>query len=306
MPKKSFFNLPSEFTDPQTSRFHVVPIPYEGTVCFMPGTAKGPDAILDVSDQMEHIDEELQNEYWREGIATYDPLPSASTPAEQQSRIYDAVKPFFKPGKFPIFLGGEHSITPPIVRAATERYKNLSVLQFDAHADLRDEFTGGKYSHACAMRRVLEITPYLTQVGVRSYSAEELRECPKQIGDLITVPMLETEAGLRTAIDTILNRLTDTVYITFDIDAFDPAIAPATGTPEPGGMTWRQATTILYEVSRTKNVIGADAVETAPYLNGNVITEYLAARLVGKIMAYNSSAERKVREATKVRGVRDE
>jgi agmatinase len=290
MNKKSFLNLPPEFTDQDTARFHIVPIPYEGTVCFMHGTANGPDAILDVSDQMEHIDEVLQNEYWRAGIATYPPIPSASTPAEQMVYIYNAVRPIFHPGKFPIFLGGEHSITPPIVRAAAERYANLSVLQFDAHADLRDEFTGGKYSHASAMRRVLEITPYLTQVGIRSYSAEELQECPEQIANLITVPMLETETGLRKAIAKILDRLTDTVYITFDIDAFDPAIAPATGTPEPGGMTWRQATTILYEVSRAKNVIGADVVEVAPYQNGNITTEFLAARLVGKIMAYNETA----------------
>jgi len=312
MLQKTFFNLPAELTDLYAARFHIVPIPYEGTVCFMHGTANGPDAILDVSDQMEHIDEELQNEYWRAGIATHDPVPSADTPAEQMSRVYDVAASIFQPGRFPIFLGGEHSITPPIVRAASERYKNLSVLQFDAHADLRDEFTGGiptktpgntggiptntpsntggKFSHASAMRRVLEITPYLTQVGVRSYSVEELRECPEQIANLITVPMLETEGGMRKAIQRILDRLTDTVYITFDIDAFDPAFAPATGTPEPGGMTWRQATTILHEVSRAKNVIGADVVETAPFQNGNIITEFLAARLVGKIMAYNESA----------------
>ena len=290
MQKKTFFQLPPELTDPKTARFHVLPIPYEKTVCFMHGTAGGPDAILDVSDQMEYIDEELRNEYYLAGIATHDSLPSADSPAEQMQRIYDVVSPLFHMRAtpiFPIILGGEHSITPPIVRAAVEAYPNLSVLQFDAHADLRDEFTGGKFSHAAAMRRVLEITPHLTQVGIRSYSAEELRECPEQIGNLITVPMLETEAGLRKAIETILDRLTDTVYITFDIDAFDPAIAPATGTPEPGGMTWRQATAILQEVSKVKNVIGADIVEVAPFGNGNIVTEFLAARLVGKIMAYN-------------------
>ena len=289
MSKKTFFNLPPELSDPNTARFHVLPIPYEGTVCFMHGTAAGPDAILDVSDQMERIDEELRCEYFKAGIATYEPVPSAATPAEQMLRIYDAVRPLFQPGKFPLILGGEHSITPPIVRAATEVYPNLSVLQFDAHSDLRDAFTtGGKFSHASAMRRVIELTPYLTQVGIRSFSAEELRECPDRIDNIITVPMLETETGLRKAIEAILNRLTDTVYISFDIDAFDPAFAPATGTPEPGGMTWRQATTILYEVSRAKNVIGADIVEVAPYQNGNITTEYLAARLAGKIMAYNT------------------
>ncbi len=287
MPKKTFFHLPDEYTDQNTARFHVLPIPYEGTVCFMQGTVNGPDAILDVSDQLEHIDEVLQNEYYRTGIATYPTVPTAETPAEQMICVYDAVRPLFQPGRFPIILGGEHSITPPIVRAAAEVYPNLSVLQFDAHADLRDEFTGGKFSHASAMRRVLEITPHLTQVGIRSYSEEELRECPRQIENLITVPMLETESGLRNAIRKILDSLTETVYITFDIDAFDPAFAPATGTPEPGGMTWRQATAILYEVSREKNVIGADVVEVAPYRNGNITTEFLAARLVGKIMAYN-------------------
>ena len=302
MPKKTFFQLPPELTDPQTARFHVLPIPYEGTVCFMHGTANGPDAILDVSDQMEYIDEELRNEYFKEGIATYDPIPPAATPAEQMQRIYKAVRPLFRAPAtpnaqlptpfFPLILGGEHSITPPIVRAAVEVYPNLSVLQFDAHADLRDEFTGGKFSHASAMRRVLEITSHLVQVGVRSFSAEELRECPEQIGRLITVPMLETETGLRKATETILERLTDTVYLTFDIDAFDPAVAPATGTPEPGGMTWRQATTILREVSRVKNVVGADIVETAPFQNGNIITEFLAARLAGKIMAYNTAASK--------------
>ena len=291
MKKKSFFDLSPEFADPRTARFHIVPIPYEGTVCFMHGTANGPDAILEVSNQMEHIDEELQNEYWRAGIATHTAIPSADTPSEQASRIYDTVCPFFQIGKFPIFLGGEHSVTPPIVRAAAERYPNLSVLQFDAHADLRNAFAGEKNSHASAMRRVLEITPFLTQVGIRSYSAEELQECPAQIDDLITVPMLETEAGLRKAMERILERLTGTVYITFDIDAFDPSLAPATGTPEPGGMTWRQAITILYEVSRAKNVIGADIVEVAPYSNGNIVTEFLAARLAGKIMAFNETAK---------------
>ena len=126
MNKKNFFTLPSEFSDPKIARFHVVPIPYEGTVCFMRGTAHGPNAILDVSDQMEHLDEELQNEYWRVGIVTHSPIPSANSPAEQMERIYTAVRPFFQPGKFPIFLGGEHSITPPIVRVAAEFYPNLS------------------------------------------------------------------------------------------------------------------------------------------------------------------------------------
>jgi len=255
-------------------------------VCFLGGTAQGPEAILNVSDQMEHFDEELLCDFTRQGIATFPPIPSANTPEEMVARIYQTVKQesYFQPGKVPIFLGGEHSITPPIVRAAAECYGTMSVLQFDAHADLRNAYTGGKFSHASAMRRVLEITPHLVQVGIRSFSEEEFDECTLQIASLITPRMLAQDRDLY--IENILDALTEHVYITVDIDVFDPAYAPGTGTPEPGGLDWFQVTNVLRRVCRMKKIVGADIVEVAPLGGNHVVTEFLAARLVAKIIAY--------------------
>ena len=286
----SFLSLPNDRCDPLTARYRIVPIPYEGTVCFLDGTARGPEAILEVSDQMEHFDEELLCDFTRLGIATFPPIVPADTPEEEFDRIYQTVKreSYFQTDKFPIFLGGEHSITPPIVRAAVECYDTISVLQFDAHADLRDTYTGGKFSHASAMRRVLEITPNLVQVGIRSFSEEEYRDCPQQIADLITPRLLRLD--MERCIEKILNTLTERVYITIDIDVFDPAFAPGTGTPEPGGLDWFQVTDILCRVCKAKNVIGADVVEVSPLGRHNVVTEFLAARLVAKIITLTSAA----------------
>jgi agmatinase len=275
--------------DPLTARYRIIPVPYEGTVCFLSGTARGPDAILEVSDQMEHFDEELLCDFTRCGIATFPPILPADTPEKMFDHIYQTVSQasYFQSGRFPVFLGGEHSITPPIVRAAAEFYGTISVLQFDAHADLRDLYTGGKFSHASAMRRVLEITPHLVQVGIRSFSEEEYRDCPQQIATLITSRMLMQDADR--CITKILDSLTEQVYITVDIDVFDPAFAPGTGTPEPDGLDWFQVTNILRRVCETKNVVGADVVEVAPLGKGHVITEFLAARLVGKMIAYSAA-----------------
>jgi agmatinase len=289
---KSFFALPDALCDPATARYRIVPVPYEGTVCFLGGTARGPDAILDVSDQMEHFDEELLCDVTQSGIATFPPILPADTPEQEYDLVYQSVKreAYVQPDKVPIFLGGEHSITPPIVHAAAECYGTMSVLQFDAHADLRDAFTGGKFSHASAMRRVLEITPHLVQVGIRSFSEEEYQECPQQIGALITPRMLSQDADR--CMQNILDSLTEQVYITLDIDAFDPSFAPGTGTPEPGGLDWFQVTDILRRVCERKKIVGADIVEVVPLGGGNVMTEFLAARLVAKIIAYTLRAPR--------------
>jgi len=284
---ETFFQLDSQYTNPVTARYHLVPVPYEGTVCFLRGTEQGPAAILEVSDQMEYFDEETLQEYFRAGITTHPAIPSAKTPPLQIKRIYETVKKLdlFTESRFPIFLGGEHSITAPIVRVAKERYETLSVLQIDAHADLRHKFTGGIHSHAAVMRRVLEITPHLVQVGIRSFSTEEHQQCPERIRRIITPKMVQSD--FQFALDRILYGLHGNVYITIDMDGFDPAYAPGVGTPEPGGLSWGQVTTILKRVFQEKQVIGADIVETVPLGGGNIITEFLAARLAGKLMAYD-------------------
>jgi agmatinase len=282
----TFLSLSDDRCNPLTARYRIVPVPYEGTVCFLDGTARGPDAILRVSDQMEHFDEELLCDWTRQGIATFPAIPSADTPDMMCNQIYQTVRQnsYFQPGKFPIFLGGEHSITPPIVRAAAECYGLISVLQFDAHADLRDSYTGGIFSHASAMRRVLEVTPNLIQIGIRSFSEEEYQQCPQQIAALIT-PRMFTQARER-CIEQILHSLTEQVYITIDIDVFDPSFAPGTGTPEPGGLNWFQVTDLLHHVCETKNIVGVDIVEVSPLGKNNVVTEFLAARLAAKMIAY--------------------
>ncbi|MDR0336556.1 MAG: agmatinase, partial [Planctomycetaceae bacterium] len=279
MSATKFLNLPAELSDLETARYLILPIPYEGTVCFLNGTIKGPEAVFSVSDQMEHFDEELLIDFTQHGIATLPPILPANTPEEEFERIYSTVKQYdlFRVGRFPIILGGEHSVTPPIVRVAAEIYDDLSVLQFDAHADLRDSYTGGRYSHASAMRRVLDWTSHLIQVGVRSFSEEEYRDCPERILRLLT-PKMITE-NICESLDRILCNLTEHVYITFDVDVFDPSLAPGTGTPEPGGLDWRQVTHILQKVCATKKIIGADLVETVPLGGQNVITEFLTARL---------------------------
>ena len=285
----TFLRLHDTLCDPHSARYRIVPIPYEATVCFRAGTAKGPDAILAVSDQMEHFDEELFNDFTQQGIATFPPIAADKTPEKMFNKISQTVKrkAYFAPGKVPIFLGGEHGITPPIVQAAAECFGSISVLQFDAHADLRDSYSGGRFSHAAAMRRVLEFTPHLVQVGIRSFSEEEYLECPKHIAAIISPKMLMQDRNR--CIEKILGALTENIYITVDIDVFDPAFAPGTGTPEPGGLDWFQVTDILRRVCETKTVIGADIVETAP-MTCNAVTEFLAARLVGKIIAYTNHA----------------
>ncbi len=282
-----FLDLPPELRNPETARYKILPVPYEGTVCFLGGTAQGPDAILAVSDQMEHFDDELRIDFTRRGIATLPAVEPQDTPEKQQEAVYAAVKQreLFWHDSFPIILGGEHGITPAIVRAAVESYDNLSVLQFDAHADPRESYTGGRFSHASAMRRVLDHTQNLVQVGIRSFCAEEYRDHAERIDSAITPNMLAKDFAYY--LDRILHDLTDEVYITFDIDAFDPAFAPATGTPEPGGLSWRQVTAILKKVCSAKTVIGADVVEVAPRGGQDIVTEFLAARLVGKIIAYS-------------------
>ncbi|GHT12803.1 agmatinase [Planctomycetales bacterium] len=286
-----FLHLPPERCDPETAKYLVVPVPYEGTVSFLDGTAKGPEAVLSVAYQIEHFDEEMHFDFSKHGIATLSPIQSEQpvTPAEEFQLIYQSVieRRLFQAERIPIFIGGEHSITPPIIRAAVEKYGDISVLQFDAHADLRDSYTtGGKFSHASAMRRVLDYTPNLVQVGIRSFSEEEITEKPEQINRII--PPQEIRNRFNESIDSILYNLTENVYITIDIDAFDPAFAPGTGTPEPGGLDWFQVTGILRKVCEKKKIIGADIVEVAPLGGNNVITEYMAARLAAKLMAYTT------------------
>ena len=281
----AFLGLPPPPTG-EAGRYAIIPVPYEGTVCFGRGTAAGPAAILDVSPQMEWYDEETGVELDGCGIVTCPAVPPADEPAEEMRRVYDACRGQHEAGRFPLLLGGEHSITAPAVRATVDARGPVSVLQFDAHADLRDAYTGGKCSHAAVMRRVGEITRSFVQVGVRSYSKEEADECPEPIARLITPRQLRED--WRGTVEAIVSRLGEQVYVTVDMDVFDPSAAPGVGTPEPGGLGWLEVTGILRAVAEARTIWAADVVETAP-IPGQCVTEFTAARLAAKIIAYTAA-----------------
>ena len=281
----NFLSLPPAVSDFATAKYAILPVPYEATVSYKAGTVRGPEAIIDASWQVEKLDEEFGREFISAGIATCKPLPPARTPAAQMRRVRREAQRIFAAGKFLLTLGGEHSISAPIVQAACDHFGPISVLQIDAHADLRQEYCGTPHSHGSVMRRILEITGRICQVGIRSYSSEELESCPQQVKKFITPAVIRRAAKW---IDRALRLLSDKVYVTIDIDGFDPAYAPGTGTPEPDGLDWHQVTGLLRRVCSRRQVVGADIVEVRPIPPGHQ-TEYLAARLAYKIIAYNQA-----------------
>jgi agmatinase len=277
----NFLGLPRRFADYATAHFAVLPIPYEATTTYGSGTRDGPRAIISASQQVELYDEELGRESFRAGIATLEPLePDARGPAEMQARVYAAARKVAADGKFLLGLGGEHSITAALVRAAKMRYRQLSVLQVDAHADLRDSYQGTPWSHACVMRRVRELGVPVMGVGVRNYSAAEAR-FQRQSGQPIFTARTCHESP--TWIEEAATTLTGDVYVTIDIDGFDPACAPGTGTPEPGGLNWYQVTELLAAVARRHRIVGSDVVEVRP-LPPSTVTEFLAAKLAYRLI----------------------
>ena len=279
----NFLGLPPQQSDHRLARYAILPVPYDGTVTFQPGTRLGPRAVIAASQQVELFDEEYGREFVDRGIATLPPLESVSAgPAEMVKETYHAARRVVRDGKFLISLGGEHSITSGLVRAVLERHKKLSVLQIDAHADLRDSYQGSPYSHACVMRRVLEMGVPFIAVGVRSYSLEEHRFMKKRKIVPITPRRIREDPDW---IVDVVDLLSERVYVTIDIDGFDPAYAPGTGTPEPGGMDWFQVCDLLKATALNRTIVAADVVEVAP-LPGSAQTEFLAARLIYKLIAH--------------------
>jgi len=264
------------------SKVAVIQVPYEGTVSFMGGTRNGPQAIINASRQVEFFDREIGKEIAFElGLHTYDELePDMGSVEGTLKRVEELASEVLEKNKFPIMFGGEHSVSIGMVRALAKKYKNLSVLQIDAHADLRDEYEGTKYNHACAMRRMRENVKAAVQVGIRSVCPEEL--------DYIKKKKLDGHIYWGTEFDKekIVSQLTDEVYVTIDLDGFDPSEVPGVGTPEPGGLRWQQAIEILREVSRKKKIVGFDVVELMP-IAGSAQSEFFAAKLAYKLLGYS-------------------
>lgn len=280
----NFGGLGLEHSGAETSRFVVVPVPYDLTSTYQTGARHGPSAILDASANMELYDEELQKETYRSGIYTMEALTIDARGPQHMIRAVDRVtKKILDAGRISILLGGEHSISFGAVQAAKKKYPDLSVIQFDAHADLRDEYQGSPFSHASVARRIVEICP-LVQVGIRSMSAEEAAFYRKSN---IWSYSAEDVHGYKNIDKEICRHLKGDIYVTVDLDVLDPSIMPSTGTPEPDGLTWRQLLCILKAVSRKCTVRGVDVVELAP-IPGMVAPDFLAAKLIYRIMGYLS------------------
>jgi agmatinase len=270
---------PPEF---DSARVAILPIPFDRTTSYVPGTRNGPREIIQASSHMELWDEELQWDVHEVGIFT---LPEMELPFGEMAPVMEEIQrvasEILAKDKFLVALGGEHSITPPLVAAAAKRHRGLHVLQLDAHADLRDSYMGTAHNHACAMRRALEHAT-ITQVGIRSLCAEEAEAIP---GLKTTIFYDHDMRRDPSWIDQVVASLGDPVYVTIDVDAFDPAIMPTTGTPEPGGLSWYEAIALLRRVFAKRTVVACDVVELCP-MPPLVAPNFLCAKLVYKMLGY--------------------
>lgn len=285
----NFGGLPQELSDWAKARFVVLPVPFDHTTSFQPGTRKGPKAVIEASAYMELYDEELRREPSVSGIHTLEQLEVTVDPEETIYRIQAVTADILQAGKIPVMIGGEHSITFGAVKAVREKYSNLSVLQLDAHADLRKEYQGNALSHACIMRRISDINLNIVQAGVRSMSREEAEylQGAKNIFTYYASDIVGRDEWMEDAIA----HLSENVYITVDVDVFDPSCVPATGTPEPGGLDWYQVIGFLKRVAGRRRIVGFDAVELCP-IPGQVASDFLVAKLLYKLMGYTTMSPR--------------
>lgn len=272
----------------ETSRVTVLPVPFERTTSYGKGTSAGPAAIIRASQSMEVYDEELGTEPFRLGIHTLPPfLPEAFDMAEALGELRAAAREHLERGKFLVTLGGEHSLTSAPVLATRDVHPEIGVVQFDAHADLREEYEGTAYSHASVMKRIVDERISTLAVGIRSLSSPEAAVVREQGLPVIWGHQLDQAASL---FPKLLAQLPDKIYLTFDIDYFDSSLAPATGTPEPGGGLWYPTLALLRTLFQTKTVVAMDVVELAP-IGGQPASDFLACKLIYKCLGYLQEAE---------------
>jgi agmatinase len=274
----------AEFSSLERAQVLVLPIAYEGTVSYGKGTGQGAATIIEASRNMELYDEETDAEVYKIGIHTLAVLMPELSPGVMMNKIYERTTQALAENKFLVSLGGEHSISAPIIRAHAEKYHNISILQIDAHADLRDEYDGTPHSHASVMARaVKDLKIPAVQIGIRSISADEARS----LDDLphTHIYWAKDIIGRIDWIDEAISHLTDNVYLTIDIDGLDPSLIPTTGTPEPGGLGWYETLTLIRRLAEKRRIVGMDLVEFAR-VEGQDAPAFLCAKLVYKSLAY--------------------
>jgi agmatinase len=268
--------------DYSASRIIIVPVPYDETSTWMKGADKGPDAIMEASVNLEFYDIETDSEAHLFGIHTMEPIIEKKSPEALVDAVYNRVIFLLNQEKFPVIVGGNHTVSIGSARAFSEHFKNLSILQLDAHSDLRQEYEGSSFNHACATARMREFAPVL-QVGIRSMSREEASDADWER----IFPAHELYVD-KTKYQKAIDMLTENVYITIDLDVFDPSLIPSTGTPEPGGPGYFEIMNFLKEVIWKRNVVGFDVVELCP-TPANKAPDFVAAKIIYQLLSYKFS-----------------
>lgn len=284
MKTKTYAAIPEEYAGLATSKIVLIPVPYDGTSTWQKGADKGPAAFLEASENMELYDIETQSEVYKQGIYLADPITEDRSPEAMVDEVHRITKDYIKRNKFVTLFGGEHSISIGSIRAFNECFANLSVLHIDAHADLRKTYDGTPYNHACAVYEASQKTN-LIQVGIRSMDVAETYVMDEQ-NVFFAHEMAQDEYWM----DKVIDLLGKNVFITFDLDAFDPSILPSTGTPEPGGLFWYETLELLRQVFEERNVVGFDIVELCPNENEKS-SDFLAAKLYYKMLSYKFAEE---------------
>lgn len=284
MQTKTYAGIPEKYAKLDSSKIVLIPVPYDGTSTWQKGADKGPDAFLHASENMELYDIETQTEVYKQGVFLAEPVTENSSPEAVVEAVHKATKEYIKRNKFVTIFGGEHSISIGTIRAFNECFDNLTVLHIDAHADLRKSYEGSSCNHACAVYEASQTTN-LIQVGIRSMDVIETTVMDKD-KTYFAHEMAQDDSWMDAAID----QMTENVFITFDLDAFDPSILPSTGTPEPGGLFWYETLEFLKMVFKEKNVVGFDIVELCPNENEKS-SDFLAAKLYYKMLSYKFMEE---------------
>lgn len=277
MSKKNYAGIPDKYARLDDAKVVLIPVPYDGTSTWGKGADKGPDAFLDASENMELFDIETRTEVYKKGVYLAPPVTENSSPEKMVEAVHKTVKNYIKQEKFVTIFGGEHSISIGTIRAFNESFEDLTVVQIDAHADLRPEYEGSSCNHACAVHEASKKTN-LIQVGIRSMDISELDHMDEN-------QVYWADDLYEDWMDDAIGQMTPNVFITIDLDAFDPSILPSTGTPEPGGMFWYETLEFLKLMFKKKNVVGFDIVELKPNENERS-SDFLAAKLYYKMLSY--------------------
>jgi agmatinase len=279
MKTTNFGGIPKKYDNAEKAKIVILPVPYDGTSTWIKGADKGPAAILEASANMELYDIETDSEVYKNGIYTAQAVKDNGSPEVMNQSVYESALKYVSAKKMLVTLGGEHSVSVGAIKAYAEVYSNITVLQLDAHSDMRPEYDGSKYNHACAMARAVEFCP-VVHVGIRSMDVEEKKYiAPDRIF------YAEKRMSDPNWMEKVLALLSENVYITIDLDVFDPSIMPSTGTPEPGGLFWYEVLNLMKKVNEKCNIVGFDVVELCPN-EIDKAPDFLASKLIYKILSY--------------------